>query len=183
MNQKSKYLKMKIVLIGYMGSGKSSVGQQLASKLKIPFKDLDQEIEIMEEKTISQIFSNKGEIYFRKAEIKALKDILDDENNLVLATGGGTPCYSYVMDLLNSDKNCITIYLNSSLDSLTNRIFNEKNKRPLISHLSTKVELKDFIAKHLFERSYYYNQSSHKVKTDGLTVEEVVTKIIRGIKK
>ncbi len=172
---------MKIVLIGYMGSGKTTVGQQLASKLKIPFKDLDQEIEIVEEKTISQIFSEKGEIYFRKAEIKILKDILNDQNNLVLATGGGTPCYSNVMNVLKSDKNCITIYLNSSLDTLTGRIFNEKRKRPLISHLSTKEELKDFIAKHLFERSFYYNQSSYKIKTDGLTVEEVVNKIIQGI--
>jgi len=172
---------MKIVLIGYMGSGKTAVGQLLASRLKVSFKDLDHEIEIIEEKTISQIFSEKGEIYFRKAEIKTLKDILDDQNNFVLATGGGTPCYSNVMNVLKSDKNCITIYLNSSLDTLTGRIFNEKYKRPLISHLSTKEELKDFIAKHLFERSFYYNQSSYKIKTDGLTVEEVVNKIIQGI--
>ena len=172
---------MKIVLIGYMGSGKTAVGQLLASRLKVSFKDLDHEIEIIEEKTISQIFSEKGEIYFRKAEIKILKDILNDQNNLVLATGGGTPCYSNVMDLLNSDKNCITIYLNSSLNTLTDRNFNEKCKRPLISHLSTKEELKDFIAKHLFERSFYYNQSSYKIKTDGLTVEEVVNEIIQGI--
>jgi len=86
------------------------------------------------------------------------------------------------MGLLNSDKRCITIYLNSSLETLTNRIFKEMSKRPLISHLSTKEELKDFIAKHLFERSFYYNQSSYKVITDGLTVEEVVNKVIQRIK-
>ena len=101
---------------------------------------------------------------------------------MVIATGGGTPCYSNVMGLLNSDKNSVTIYLNSSLDTLTNRIFNEKSKRPLISHLSTKEELKDFIAKHLFERSFYYNRSSYKVITDGLEVDEVVTEIIKEIK-
>ncbi len=164
-----------------MGSGKTAVGQMLALKLKAPFKDLDREIEIIEGKTISQIFSEKGEIYFRKAEKKMLRDLLKDQNNLILSTGGGTPCYSNVMDLLKRDKNCITIYLNSSLNTLTDRIYNEKGKRPLISHLSTKEELIDFIAKHLFERSFYYNQSPNKVKTDGLTVEEVVNEIIKGI--
>ena len=178
-----KLLKMKIVLIGYMGSGKTAVGQMLASKLEVPFKDLDREIEIREEKTISQIFSEKGEIYFRKTEIKVLKDLLWDQNNLVLSTGGGTPCYSNVMDLLKKDKNCITVYLNTSINTLTNRISKEKNNRPLISHLSTNKELKDFIAKHLFERSFYYNQSSNKVITDGLTVEEVVSEIMKEFKE
>ncbi len=178
-----KFLKMKIVLIGYMGSGKTAVGQMLASKLKVPFKDLDREIEIIEEKTISQIFSEKGEIYFRKAELKMLSDLLKDKNNLVLSIGGGTPCYSNVMDLLKTDKNCITIYLNSSLNTLSDRIYKEKSKRPLISHLSTKDELKEFIAKHLFERSFYYNQSSNKVITDGLTVEEVVSEIMKEIQE
>ena len=83
---------MKIVLIGYMGSGKSAVGKQLASKLQILFKDLDNEIEILEGNSISQIFSDKGEIYFRKKEREILTDILTTEKNLVLATGGGTPC-------------------------------------------------------------------------------------------
>ncbi len=166
-----------------MGSGKTAVGQMLASKIEVPFKDLDQEIEIMEGKTISEIFSEKGEIFFRKTEIKTLKDLLKDQNNLVLSTGGGTPCYSNVMDLLKTDKNCITIYLNASLNTLTDRVYKEKDKRPLISHLTTKEELKDFIAKHLFERSFYYNQSSNKVITDGLSVEGVVSEIMKEIKE
>lgn len=174
---------MKIVLIGYMGSGKSAVGKKLATKLKIPFKDLDQEIEIIEEKIIPQIFSEKGEIYFRKAERNMLKAILDSENNLVLATGGGTPCYSDVMNLLVLDKKVITIYLMTTLNTLTNRIFKEKLDRPLISHIKTEATLKEFIAKHLFERSKYYNQASYKVKTDGLSVLGVVEEIIQKVKK
>jgi len=172
---------MKIVLIGYMGSGKSAVGKQLASELKISFKDLDQEIEISEGKTIPQIFSKKGEIYFRKIERNILKTILDSENNIVLATGGGTPCYSDVMNLLISDEKVITIYLMTSLNTLTNRIFHEKLDRPLISHIKTKEELKEFIAKHLFERSQFYNQALYKVKTDELTIKEVVYEIIQNI--
>ncbi len=172
---------MIIVLIGYMGSGKSLVGKLLASKINFPFKDLDQEVETVEEKNISQIFSEKGEIYFRKKERTILKSILDTEKNLVLATGGGTPCYSDVMNLLLSSKKIMTIYLISSFETLTERIYNEKNNRPLISHITTKNELKDFIAKHLFERSQYYNQASKTVNTDGLTVEEVVSKIIQKL--
>jgi len=169
---------MKIVLIGYMGSGKSAVGKQLASKLQIPFKDLDNEIEILEGNSIPQIFSDKGEIYFRKKEREILTDILTIEKNLVLATGGGTPCYSDVINLLISDKDVITIYLATSLDTLTDRIFNEKFNRPLISHLTTKEELKEFIAKHLFERSQFYNQALYTLRTDSFTIEEVVNEII-----
>ena len=169
---------MKIVLIGYMGSGKSAVGKQLASKLQIPFKDLDNEIEILEGNSIPQIFSDKGEIYFRKKEREILTDILTIEKNLVLATGGGTPCYSDVINLLISDKDVITIYLATSLDTLTDRIFNEKFNRPLISHLTTKEELKEFIAKHLFERSQFYNQALYTLRTDSFTIEEVVKEII-----
>jgi len=169
---------MKIVLIGYMGSGKSAVGKQLASKLQILFKDLDNEIEILEGNSISQIFSDKGEIYFRKKEREILTDILTTEKNLVLATGGGTPCYSDVMNLLISDKDIITIYLASSLDILTDRIFSEKFNRPLISHLTTKEGLKEFIAKHLFERSQFYNQALYTLRTDSFTIEEVVKEII-----
>ena len=172
---------MKIVLIGYMGSGKSAVGKQLASKLNIAFKDLDTEIEIVEEKTIPQIFSIKGEIYFRKAERNTLKSILDSKKNLVLATGGGTPCYSDVINLLVSDKKVKTIYLMTSLNILTERIFNEKLDRPLISHIKSEDELTAFIAKHLFERSQFYNQANFTVKTDGLTIEEVVDKIVQKV--
>lgn len=173
---------MKIVLIGYMGCGKSVVGKQLASKLSIPFKDLDDEIEIVEGKSIPQIFRDKGEIYFRKTENDILKDTLSSEKNLVLATGGGTPCYSNVMSLLISDKEIITIYLASSLDTLTDRIFNERFNRPLISHLTTKEKLKEFIAKHLFERSQFYNQALYTLRIDNLTIEEVVNEITLKIK-
>ncbi len=172
---------MKIVLIGYMGSGKSVVGKQLASKLNLGFKDLDTEIETVEEKTIPQLFSGKGEIYFRKKEREILKSILDSKNNLVLATGGGTPCYGDVINLLVSDKKVRTIYLMTSLKTLTERVFNEKRNRPLISHIKSVDELTAFIAKHLFERSQFYNQANFTVKTDGLTIEEVVDKIIQKV--
>ena len=169
---------MKIVLIGYMGSGKSTVGKQLASKLGFDFKDIDIEIETYEKQSISQIFSKKGEIYFRKTERNILKTVLDTKIDFVLATGGGTPCYGDTMDLLVLDKNVITIYLKSSINILTERIFPERSIRPLISHIETKENLKDYISKHLFERSHFYNRSSFNINIDGKSIHEIVDAIL-----
>ncbi len=168
---------MNIILIGYMGSGKSTVGKLLAKLLSKEFKDLDQEIELIENSKIAEIFSENGEIYFRKKEIETLKLILKQNDNLVLATGGGTPCYGNTMELLNASEKTVTIYLKTSIQTLTNRLFIERSQRPLIAHLINKEELNNFISKHLFERSYYYNQASIKVETDHLSIEEIVKNI------
>ena len=169
---------MKIVLIGYMGSGKSAVGKHLASMLKIDFKDLDNEIETIEKQSIAQLFSKKGEIYFRKTEKDILKTVLDTENDFVLATGGGTPCYGDIMDLLLNDKRILTIYLRSSIPVLTERIFPKKSERPLISHIDTKENLREFISKHLFERSQFYNRASLTFNIEEKTISEIVAEII-----
>ncbi len=169
---------MKIIFIGYMGCGKTTIGKLLASKLEIPFKDLDDEIETYERLSIPLIFSKKGEVYFRKIERKILNTVLVSNDNLVLATGGGTPSYGDTMDLLISDKGIITIYLKSSLSTLTNRIFKEKLQRPLISHIQTKEDLTDFIRKHLFERMHIYNKASLIIDTEGKSNLEIVEEII-----
>ncbi len=168
---------MKIVLIGYMGSGKSVVGKHLASCLGFNFKDLDIEIETSELKTIPQLILKKGEIYFRKTERKIVLAALETKNNTVLATGGGTPCYGDNMDIFVRDPNIIIVYLKSSINDLTDRIYSERSNRPLISHIESKDELKDFISKHLFERSYYYNRASMIINTEGKSVHEIVEEI------
>ena len=169
---------MKIVLIGYMGSGKTAVGQQLAETITYPFLDLDYVIETNEGEKISDIFSEKGEIYFRKKEITALKKTISSSDKMILSTGGGTPCYGDVMNYLNNDNEVITIYLKASIEVLTNRLFNEKTQRPLIAHIQDEEILNDFIRKHLFERTYYYNQSSMVVTVDKKTIQEIVEEII-----
>ena len=169
---------MNIILIGYMGSGKTTVGKALSSKLNYSFKDLDAEIEKIEEKKITTIFSEKGEIYFRKKENKVLQNILSKENKLVLSTGGGTPCYGTIMDDLLKTERVIPVYLNASLDLLTERLFSEKEKRPLISHLESKELLKDFVRKHLFERSFVYNKAAINVSVDDKEVSEIVEELI-----
>ena len=169
---------MNIILIGYMGSGKTTVGKALSDKLNYNFKDLDTEIEKKVEKKIAAIFSDKGEIYFRKNENKVLWSILSKENEVVLSTGGGTPCYGSIMDDLLKDGNVVSVYLKASLDVLTERLSSEKEKRPLLSHLKSKELLKDFIRKHLFERSFVYNKAAITVSVDNKEVSEIVEELV-----
>ncbi|CAM1366026.1 Shikimate kinase [Tenacibaculum litoreum] len=167
---------MKIVLLGYMASGKSTIGRILAEKMQIPFIDLDDYIEKKEEKTISEIFETKGEIYFRKQEHIYLKELLEKQEDFILSLGGGTPCYAGNMDVLSSFNDAKSVYLKTSINTIVDRLTNEKSKRPLVARLN-KEELAEFVAKHLFERSYYYNQSSYKVdnKNRDETVEDLLS--------
>ena len=169
---------MQLVLIGYMGSGKSSVGSLLSESLQFEFIDLDSYISTSEGATITEIFQEKGEIYFRRKEAAILSEILSEKNKIVLSTGGGTPSYGTVMEDLKTRINVVTIYLKNSLETLTHRLFEEKNERPLIAHLETRELLNDFIRKHLFERSFYYNQAAIILECDGLSQKEIVEKLI-----
>lgn len=168
---------MKIVLCGYMGSGKSVIGRLLASNLAIKFVDLDAEIEASEEKTIPEIFSEKSEIFFRKKETEVLKRLLNSSENQVIALGGGTPCYGNNLEILKDDQEVAMIYLKISLKNLVNRLFEERKKRPLIAHLNTKEHLDDFVRKHLFERQFYYLQSDEIIDTTEHSVSECVDEI------
>ncbi|MDP2088606.1 MAG: shikimate kinase [Flavobacteriaceae bacterium] len=165
---------MKIVLAGYMGCGKSSIGQLLAQQLQIPFIDLDLYIADKEQLSVSEIFKRKSEIYFRKKETDCLQEILQLEGNIILAVGGGTPCYGNNMDLLK--KFTTTIYLKASIDTLVNRLISQKSERPLIAHLSDE-DLPEFIGKHLFERVPFYLQSEFVISTDEKTVGEIAVEI------
>ena len=169
---------MKIVLLGYMGSGKSSVANSLSKQLNFVSKDLDRKIERIKNKSITELFSDRGEIYFRKKEAELLQTLLVEPSSMVLALGGGTPCYGTIMQDLNANDEVITVYLKLSLDALTERLFQEKEKRPLIAHLQTKELLNDFIRKHLFERSYYYDQASIIIDTDGKQIDEISRAIL-----
>jgi shikimate kinase len=169
---------MKLVLLGYMGSGKSTVGKLLAETLQFEFTDLDHYIEMTENRSISNLFQQKGEIYFRRKEAIALAKIISEKNKMVIATGGGTPCYGTIMANLLANEDVVTIYLKNSLETLTERLYAEKSERPLIAHLETEFLLNDFIRKHLFERSFYYNQASIILPCDGLTPQAIVEQLI-----
>lgn len=165
----------KIILLGYMGSGKSTVGKLLSKSINYNSLDLDKLIETEQGLSINKIFNQHGELYFRKLEHQILIETLKRDDNCIISLGGGTPCYSNNMELFNNE-NTITIYLNCSVDELFERLNYNKSKRPLIANMDD-TELKEYIAKHLFERSFYYNQAQFKIDTNGKTRLEIVEEI------
>ena len=168
----------KIVLLGYMGSGKSTIAKLLSEKLDLMNVDLDNYIEKKENKSISNIFEISGELFFRRIENKYLRDLLDSDNYKIISIGGGTPCYSDNIELIIKSK-CIIFYLRANVDTLADRLFNEKDKRPLISRIKSKKDLKTFISKHLFERNQFYLKSNFIIDVDKKTEDEISNELIK----
>ena len=166
---------MNIILIGYMGSGKSYIGRKLARELNYGYLDLDDYLEQKEKKTISEIFSDHGEIYFRKKESAYIKELLDGNKNYVISLGGGTPCFAGNMEAIKNADHTKSIYLKTGIKTLLDRLYEEKEHRPLIAHLKEKDDLEDFIRKHLFERSFYYNQADIIINTDDYPVDKILS--------
>lgn len=166
---------MKVLLCGYMGSGKTTVGSLLAQKLSLPFYDLDRCIEIEEGNSVSSIFEMKGEIYFRKLEQKVFVDLMQLESAFVLSLGGGTPCYANNHLLFKGDE-VLSVYLKASIDEILKRITANRNNRPLLP-TGNVVELRAFIAPHLFERSFFYQQAKITITTDDKSPTQIVDEI------
>ena len=167
---------MKVVLIGYMASGKSSVGKLLAKDSMLDFIDLDTYIEAKEKKSIPIIFKENGEIYFRSKEAECLSELLNSKNSFVLSVGGGTPCYGRNMELINSLSQ--SVFLKASINTLSERLKKGKFSRPLVAKISDE-KLPEFIGKHLFERTPFYTLSQNSIQTDGFTIAEIVNEIQR----
>lgn len=165
----------KIVLLGYMGSGKSTIGLELAKKMNLSFYDLDQLIEENVGLPIKSIFDTKGELFFRKKENELLREFISNQNDFVLALGGGTPCY-YDNYKIYQKETITSFYLKGSVKELASRLKLEKENRPLLAN-KTNEELEEFIAKHLFDRSFYYHQVNHVVIVDNKTIDDLVDEI------
>ncbi|GAB4134100.1 MAG: shikimate kinase [Bacteroidia bacterium] len=160
---------MRIFLIGFMGAGKTSIGSELASVMGLKFIDLDQQIEAKYGKDIPSIFSTDGEEHFRDLERQTLNELLESDN-YVLACGGGTPCFFDNMDKMNEAG--ITIYLKWSTDSLTERLLQDADKRPLLAG-KNEHELWTFIHETLEDREPDYLKARYKVKAKGLKASEL----------
>ncbi len=145
----------RIYLIGFMGSGKSTIGKLLAEHLSWSFVDLDTLIEQTQKRTIALIFEQEGEDSFRKYETTALQKI-KTKNKVVIATGGGAPCYNNNMEEMN--KTGITVYLKLAANKLSERLYPIKDSRPLIAN-KTKTDLLDFINYKLPQREIIYNKA------------------------
>ncbi|NRA91088.1 MAG: shikimate kinase [Psychroserpens sp.] len=168
---------MTIILLGYMGSGKSTVGRKLAGLLNYDFIDLDTYIEKQAQLKIPDLFQKKGEIYFRKLEAKSLAEVLQLKNTVV-ALGGGTPCYGNNMEAIKKQDGVTSVYLKVSIPELVQRLKTETNNRPLISHLNSEEDLTEFIGKHIFERAPIYEQADLVIQANANSPELVIESIL-----
>jgi len=161
----------RIFLIGYMGSGKTTIGKLLAARLGFSFVDMDKHIEEKEFKSVSQIFAEKGEREFRLIEQKCLYEVSEFEN-IVISTGGGAPCFFDNIRFMNTHGT--TVYLKLSAAELADRLESSRaNKRPLLAERKGE-ELQQFIAEGLAKREPFYEQAAYSVSGD---IDEVVDQI------
>ena len=154
-------LPSRIFLIGLPGAGKSTVGDFIAKEIDYRFVDLDHEIEKSQDRSISEIFENKGESHFRKIESKLLRQT--PVGNVVLATGGGAPCFYNNMDWMN--ENGFTIFLNPPLEIIISRLTNQVH-RPLIGD-SPKEAINNLFRKRI---ALYQQAGMESVKTNPFEV-------------
>jgi len=161
---------MRIFLIGFMGSGKSTMGRTLASELNLTFIDLDSFLEEKYFKTIPQIFAEEGEERFRRKERNVLEEVCSFDN-VIVATGGGAPCFFDNMELMNDSGFCV--FLDVDVNSLVNRLIHAKTERPLIKGKSAE-ELREFIEGLLAKRRPFYEKARYILKGSEITSTQVV---------
>jgi shikimate kinase len=168
-------MKINIVLIGFMGSGKSSVGEKLSHNLNMDFLDMDLRIQEKLGVNIQEIFKNKGEAYFRGEELQLTQEI-EGQSNVVIATGGGVVLQPECINLLS--KNGVIFYLKCSLDTIFKRV-QGKEMRPLYDHQN----LEEF--KRLFQSrlKLYEVGVNYIINSDEQSIENICTEIIKIVKK
>jgi shikimate kinase len=162
---------MKIFLIGFMGSGKTHWARLLSAKLGLAFYDLDAVIVDQEKRSVADIFSEKGEEYFRYRETAALERITEGKEGFILSCGGGTPCFFNNIEYMK--KSGKVIWLNTSVEALTQRLMKERKSRPLIREVD-ESELGRYIVRKLSERRMYYQQADVTVNEESVTLDELI---------
>ena len=143
---------IRIILIGYMGAGKTTIGRALSKELGVPFYDLDWYIESRRHKTVAQIFAEQGEEAFRKIEYNMLHEVAEFED-VVISCGGGTPCFFDNMNYMNTQGQ--VVYLKATPQVLVEHLKMARTERPLLKGKSPE-ELETFIEEQLRARDIYY---------------------------
>ncbi len=164
---------MLVYLIGFMGSGKTTVARKVAAQLNWKFADLDRLIEARTGLSVEDIFCEKGEPFFREIESEVLRSI-DKVQNMVVACGGGTPCFNDNMDFMS--KTGFTIYLKMSVNALKNRLSKSVTVRPIIKNLAGS-DLSDYIERTVTSREKHYSRA--EVIVDGLDadISEIILEV------
>ncbi len=162
---------MRIFLIGFMASGKSTIGKKLATKLDKPFVDLDNYIEEKFNNTIRFLMYEKGEDEFRIIEKEALVEVVDKYKDAVISTGGGTPCFYDNLKIMN--RNGTTIYIEVDVPTLVNRLMIAKKDRPLVWGKS-KEDLTVYAVELMNKRKGDYEKAAYKVNGKNLNIKKLV---------
>lgn len=160
-----------IFIIGFMGSGKSTIGKKLALQKDVNFIDVDKEIELSEKTSIVEIFKEKGEKYFREIESIIIRRI---KQKSIVACGGGLPCYNDNIKYIN--ENGVSIYLYADANNIFKRINKDITNRPLINNVKKK-DLKSYIRTKVRERSEIYKKANFTINTNNKSESEILTQI------
>lgn len=169
----------RILIIGYMGAGKTTLGKVLAESLGLPFYDLDWYIESRMMKTVPQLFAERGEEGFRKVEHNMLHEVAEFED-VVISCGGGTPCFYDNMEYMNAQGD--TVYLKASPEVLYAHLQMGKVERPLLKN-KTREEMQAFIKEQLAEREKYYTKARHIFNVDLLDNYEKIQTSVNNLRK
>lgn len=170
---------IRIFLIGYMCSGKTTLGRAYALKMGLQFIDLDWYIEGRFHKTVKQIFAEKGEDAFRELERKMLHEVGDFEN-VMISTGGGTACFFDNVEYMNQQGQ--TVYMKADVDTLYNRLEIGKAKRPLLMNMSGE-EMKNYIREQLAHREQFYSKASYVFDSNRLESRTQIDKSIEQLRQ
>lgn len=162
-----------------MGAGKTSIAAALSKNIDLPFVDLDQKIEDTWNRSIADIFDSSGEAVFRRLESMMLKYVLNNSSHLILATGGGTPCFYNNMNIIN--KTSISIYLKCSPQMLAQRLLTETTQRPLLKKKEISA-IEKVLTDILAERADFYQQAMYTVDANG-PLDQVVLEVERLCQK
>ena len=169
----------RIILVGYMGSGKTTVGKALSKEMGMMFYDLDWYIESRIRKTVSELFAERGEEAFRKIEYNMLHEVAEFED-VIISCGGGTPCFFDNMDYLNQQGD--VVYLKATPETLYKHLLMAKVERPLLKGKSPE-ELIAYITEHLKEREPFYQKARHTVDVTLLNNYDKINITVEKIKE
>lgn len=157
----------KIFLVGMPGAGKTTLGKFLSRALDWRFADVDQELERIEGNSVTEIFKEEGETYFRSAERNVLKSLAETPGDLIIATGGGAPCFHGNMKFMNAMG--ITIFLDPPMEVLQKRI-EQEDQRPLFHNTPIREKIEKMYA----DRILYYHQAKLRIKEDNPNIRGVI---------